>query len=817
MSGFVRGIFPRARANKYLFSKHHAKLPKRDEPRKVVVSGSLATAVRRCLIHLLPILTSVAILVVNIHGIYIGIDFSGPLKSDTIHLMFLQLAAKAHEIMIVASLSLIVLQTVRHEMLFGDGLPLGLVGSGIMFSHFEFFFKREFYGALKYLASHGNKARKFGFVALLVVSGLTAVLAGPASAVLLVPKSQTYPSGGTDFFLNGSEHHFWPDDLASDISELQHYCCSENSTSLGVCPGGGFLSLWKRWNAMNYTNFIRTNVPSYAKDLAGSHFYWPIDSPASQIPPLYTLGNPRPDNQTLQPHTWLVQAHAASAVMLQHITADWWKVLPSQMGVDPLRIDDRNIKASVSSIISSVRCADPQNISASDKIVQFPTIEGRWSWAKNADLAVDTLNTTAVDHLRFHWIHLPDGFGASSIGGVFETPWVSENRTRLVIGCSAQTGWVPTDLLTDSYTFWSGWYPYGIDFGARTPSWTAVGEGEPLSPTNGRIALGDEWLNLLTPPAPTIGSQSSWWQASTIERILTSAGLADLTSSWNGTTLKEDWLNGDILPDGGKTRLLEAVICSILADGLSRSGSHRVFNTTGPSAEWSLAMYNPRQDFDKQILQGRTAFTAPNVPSVNITTLHASMQITGFAYRVTLASYISMVVLLTHMAMALAHIIWVVCHRRTSRSWNSIAELISLSQNSQPAFDSLRNTGAGIHRSETFARVAKIRVRPQPGSPDLDHIELVFGDFTGPAGEVDSEGSAASTGAESTSTFCGLGTGTVHKGRGSWTFPLGLDERHLQTDVELESRSSARERLIPKVHLADVEKGDTVCVNYAYS
>ena len=785
------------------------------EHKKVIVSESLATAAQRCLVHFLPVLTSITILTINLRGFYIGIDFRGPIKSDTITLMFLQLAAKAHEIMIVASLGLIVLQAVRNELLFGDGLPLGLIGSGLSFSNFDFFFRKEFYGALKYLAYHGSKARRGGFVALVILSGFTAVLAGPASAVFLVPKAQTYPTGGTILFLNGSTKHFWPDDLSGDISELQQYCGNENSTQQGICPAGGFFSLWELWGTVNYTNFAAQNVPLYAKDLAGSRFHWPIHSPASQIPSLYALGNPRPDNETLQPYTWLVQAHAASAVLLQRVATDWWEVLSSRIGVDPLRIDDRNVKASVPSIISSVRCTDPQNISASDDTIQFPTIEGRWNWAKNADLAVETLNTTPSDHLRFRWVHLPDQFGASSIGGIFETPWVSNNKSRAVVGCSAQTGWVPTDVITDSYTFWSRWYPWNIQFGGRTPSWTAVSEGEPFQATNGRIALGNEWLELLTPPALPVGSENRSQQTSTIESILVRAGLADITSPWNGTTLTEDWLNGDLSSNGGKTRLLEAIVSSILADGLSRSGSYRVFNTTGPSSQWSLAMYKPRIDFGDQILKGRTAFETPNVPPNSLSTIHVRMQITGFAYRVTLAGYLSMVVLLTHMIMALIHILWVIYHKRTSRSWTSIAELIALSQNSQLAFHSFTNTGAGIHCSETYARVAKIRVRPIPGSPEHDHVELVFEDSAGSADAVFSDAFATSTTEETASGSNKLKM--VNKGRGSWTFPLGSNGKFVQTDLELDSRSSSRERLVSKVYLADAEKVDVVRVNHAYS
>lgn len=246
MSSWARDVVDRLRAKWTLSLGYRKKKSRREERKKVIISDSLGTALRRCIVHLLPILTSIAILTINVHGVYLGVDIPGPLGSDTIAIMFLQLAAKAHEILIVASLGLIVVQSVKHELLFGDGLLLGLIGSGIAFSNFEFFFKEEFYGALRYVTYHGNRVRKVGFITLLIVSGLTAVLAGPASAVLLVPKSQTYPSGGSDLFLNGSANQFWPDDLSGDISELQQYCSSDNSTSFGICPTGGYFSLLGR-------------------------------------------------------------------------------------------------------------------------------------------------------------------------------------------------------------------------------------------------------------------------------------------------------------------------------------------------------------------------------------------------------------------------------------------------------------------------------------------------------------------------------------------------------------------------------------------
>ena len=768
------------------------------EPRKVVVTSSLSGTVRPCLVHIIPILTSGAIIAVNVHGVFIGIDFPGALKSDTMTLLGLQVAAKAQEILVVASLSQIIFQFVRHELLFGDGLPLGLIGSGFTFSTLGFYFTKEFYGALTYLASQRKRGRKIAFLFLLVVCGLTSLLAGPASAVLLVPKTQAYPAGGTKFYLNGTEEDFWPKDL-SDVSELRHLCSSTNSTSLGICPGGGFVSLQQQWASLNYTNFILQNIPDYAKEISGSRFYWPVHSRASQIPPLYAVGDPRqdrPDISSPKPYTWIVQAHAAAAVTLQRLASDWWNVVSSRLGVDPLLVDDRNIQASVLSSISSVRCADPQNMSISDNTIQFPTIQGRFTWSSNAPFIDPGLNSTAVDHVRFHWVHLTSDFGAVSIGGVFESPWVSDQKSRLVVGCSVQTGWVPTQLLSNSYNFWSGWYPWGIQFGGRTPSWNNVADGEELHPTNGRIALGDDWLNLLTPPATQLQTGSG--SLSTIETILQDVGLASTATSVAGTTLTSDWLESDRLSMAGKTRFLEAIICSIISDGLSRSGSHRIFDTTGPASTWPLAMYNQRADFEDQILKGGSAFELPDATSGEFTTLEASMRVSGFSYRVSLAGFLSISLLLVYVLMAVIHICWLLKKRRTSRSWNTISELIALAQNSRPALQSLKNSGAGIKSMKTFGQVAKIRIRQQrPESSELEHVELVFEDDMAPTAMTsDSVSDKGIDRAKSTSMMSQLEP--TQRGRGgSWTFPLSPNRLYPQTDIERDRSPDLRTRLLP--------------------
>lgn len=721
----------------------------REQP-KVIVSESRLGILKCCTIHLVPILTTILILYLNLRGLYIGQDFKGPIKSETINLLLLQVAAKIHEILIGSSLALIVLHAVRYELLFGNGLPLGLVGSGLAFSNFQYFTKKEFLAAVKHWVNHENTTRKLAFVILLLVSGLTATLSGPASATLLVPKSQSWSSGGTEYFLNGTSDDFWPIDLTGDLAELQQVCNQNNTAHSALCPAGGFTSLWEHWGRTNFTTFFRSDVRDYAKRLSGSTFYWPIHSPASQAPPRYAMGAARSDDKS-RSNTWLVLPHAAPATILQQITTDWWKALAPNDDVRPSEIDDREAHSNYLNAFTSVRCSEPQNISLMETEVEFPTLQGRFDYAKVHSFNVTNMNQTPTDHLRFQWVHLPDDFGALSIGGLFESPWIN-NDSRVVIGCSAQTGWVPAQTTTDEYSFWTGWYPWNVTFGDRLPFFNAVPAGQPLGKTNGRIALGDTWLNLLTPQTNIIKSTSLNPNPTTIESIFENAGLdtpPDHSSATTELTLTTAWTSTPTdTTTGTRTRLIEAILCSTLVDGLSRHGTHRIFANASAS-DPTLSLYTPLPNFPHRILSNRpnrNALAPPNLPPDLYITLTVTFSITGFSYKQSLAGALAITVLGVHLLLATAHIAWVLYTGQTSSSWTLISELIAIAYNSGgvAVCAGMENTGGAIRVGATFGRVVRVVVREDAahGSGVLGKVEIVFdgegeeGDMLGENGTI---------------------------------------------------------------------------------
>lgn len=677
-------------------------------------------------VHLWPIIISSAVIWINIHGVFVGIDFPSLIDTETINELLLQVAAKFHEILIVGSLGVIISQMVRDELVFGDGVPLGLISSGMSFADLKFYFQKDFYGTLKCIFTPGNRLKKLTFAVILLTSGAIALLAGPSSASLLLPHNDPWKSASTKVFLDGSSDVWTPSDVATVMPELRNYCNSSNTVHVSICPAAGYFSLFERWSRLNYTNFRDQTRPTYAQGVAGSSFFWPVSGRGMNMPTTYALGDSRLDDLPAS-NTFLIQPLASLTTMLQQLGTDWYQALSKRMRGRVNEVNDRQIKAKFYSPITSVRCAAPQNLSAADMTVDFPTIHDRYFYAPSQSIQVDILNRTASGKLRIQWFQLPDQIGAASIGAIFESPWTSDNTSRVVTGCTVQSGYVTTQVMSDKWTFWTGWYPWGTDYGSRIPDFNPTATA---LRTNGRIAFDSEWLGLLTPTAEGTGtsirSSPDDGQISTLEAILQAAGFSDLATSTTHQTLIEQWRAEDLL-GSGPSMLLEAIICSVISDGLSRIGSHRIFNQQGPVSQWSLGSYIRLPDFDNLILSSKDSLQAPYNDPANLTTTIAKISIDGLNYQRSVANYLAMTVLLTHMLLVLFYAVWLAHKRRLSQCWDSIPELIALAQNSKPACIALQNTGGGIALARTMQRMAKIQVRPNLSEPELyDHVELVF-------------------------------------------------------------------------------------------
>ncbi|KAL8678292.1 MAG: hypothetical protein Q9186_005342 [Xanthomendoza sp. 1 TL-2023] len=484
------------------------------EKKKIVINQSFKLALARCSVHILPVLVSITILIVNTKQVFIGIDFNSSIKSVTVNLALLQTAAKLQELLIVASLATVAFQLLRHELVHGDGLPLGLLAAGFDFTKLSYFWSPELMGSLKNAFSRPSKFRRLALITFLIIAGALAALVGPSCAVLLIPQPQDWPAGGTMLYLNGTQEEIWPTKLAAKHLSTKELCTSADATENGLCPSGGYYSLWAHYARVNPQTY-QDVVPGYARLLSGNDYYWSLDSsppvPVRSIS-IGILGNK---------DATFIQARYSVSIILDRLMQEWWHVLRSKRAIKDDNVENRAAVAHLRNPMTNVQCSEVQNLSRSDQTVLFPT---RDPSAAAAKLAMSRFDMEPSQHLRFSWVRLPEQANTVSTGALFQSPWTQDNTSRIVIGCTVQARWVPAQIHTDAYSFWQGWYPKNISFEAAYPSTThALLDGS--SNEKDAIAVDEDWLASLTPAVGKGRPGYQDWQPTTMEGILSSAHL----------------------------------------------------------------------------------------------------------------------------------------------------------------------------------------------------------------------------------------------------------------------------------------------------
>ena len=683
----------------------------RNEQKKIVIKTSRWTALSRCGVHVLPVLVSTAIIAINVRQVYIGVDFKSIVSSETINIALLQTAAKLQELLIVASLATIVFQLLRDELVYGDGIPLGLLAAGIDFTKVSFFWSPEMLGSVRNLFRGPRKYRKILLGLFLVLAGALALLAGPSCAVLLIPQQQDWPAGGTTIFLNGTKDELWPVEIVANPA-LTPTCSSSVGVRYGVCPSGGYYSLWSHYAKLDHTTFDKV-VPPYAKDLSGNRYYWTIESMRPVSISSIALGSSRVDHFVTQPYM-------AVSVLLDQLMQDWWKALLSRESHDERNIDDRQaVSSNVFNPIVQVHCSPAESLPSSNHSIQFPTFEESQPLRTEDVLGI---SDQPIDHLQFSWYLLPSSYESVTTGAVLQSAWSPDNTSRLVVGCSVQAKWVPAHVRIEEYDFWQGWYLKNITFEAAYPQKGGNSfDGAGKSMRNA-LTVDESWLGVLTPSTPVEGPGYSDWGPSTIESILSSVGLTE-TIDLRGESVLEDWQ-----PQGDTSRsdLLASVIASVFADGISRVNLEKMFEAQGSPSQWTLAGLEKEEDFETLLLQGKRALKNPYPAHKSPNEISVEFSISGLSYRHTLAQKLAMIALFLHVAVAIFHTVWTVGRGKSSDCWDSVTEILVLAQNSKPAYRTLGNTAAGVHHSHTFAKKVTIRPTRLPNSQEADHLELVF-------------------------------------------------------------------------------------------
>ncbi|KIW18260.1 hypothetical protein PV08_02548 [Exophiala spinifera] len=166
------------------------------------------------LVHLIPLAAVFVITSLNLYGYWIGKELSGGNNQNTPKELALQLTAKAHELLIMASLSEILLTHLLKSLACGFGLPFGSLTAGSKFKDLSYLWSRDF--RAMWAASYPRKSL---LLPLLLLCLILSIVAGPSSATALIPKLTEWPSGHALMTLNTTDAILWPSRLQESATQ----------------------------------------------------------------------------------------------------------------------------------------------------------------------------------------------------------------------------------------------------------------------------------------------------------------------------------------------------------------------------------------------------------------------------------------------------------------------------------------------------------------------------------------------------------------------------------------------------------------------
>jgi hypothetical protein len=746
-------------------SKRLSKTQNEGEGAKVILRHDVLIALSRCAVHILPITVLIGLIWINYSNLYIGPTFVVDPKMDTIFLAGIQLAAKVQELLCVASLTTVVLQALRTELL-SEGIPLGLLGCGIWYSSLSSFWSPEFWGALHWSCTGYKRAR---FLLLLVLAGGTATVIGPASAVLMLPRSQNIPAGGTSFYLDGTGDQYWPDTVTA--SSEPEFCAFLNATNYAICPSGGYGSLKRNLKTIDYAFPCPRTGQNFAPECqakgAEGNRKWNnflIQSPLNMVPPVLN------SFQLLDEYerTAALQPHAATIIKMQQAVREWNTAASASKRRSLRQFQwtyDLETLGFTTSPWVRVKCTDAQNLSASATDAQFPYVYWRdksfpvpvyrnsTGFSGDARYGnISRLDRTASSRLRTQWVSLSkDRFGDvhsnQTISGLLiEMPWV--DGSRVALGCSVAASWHKSLLRSVRSTSYGAWSVAlsSYDYGNYGDSPDSVNSNQP-------VELDESWLKLLSAPSPRRENNATEWNI--LEDLLIDTGIAGVTEDYRGrpqpiwsrstsrceyammatSSTDTDLWNDSTCNKGDKRYFIEMLLASMVVDGLSRYGSHRAYEMHPDTRDWQLRTLHTYNS--SRLLSGLGTFKGfPNeVPSAWL-----EVFVNGYAYYPSSRSdFLALAVVCLYIVIAGSHVIATLLlpqHRVTSSTWETLTELLVLCQNSPPPIaGQLRNASAGIQRQRTYATIVKVRAvkvgesgdETCPNAPDVQSNEELYG------------------------------------------------------------------------------------------
>ncbi len=229
------------------------KLEGHDSGGFVVVRSNRGWILCRHGIHIAAVAVTAGLAAINILNVYL---MDADIYNTAAILNAFQFAAKLHEVLIVGSLMMILMDTIRSRLITSTGVPFGYLLAPVLFNDLDWLFNHRFWSSVKPTRS------SLPLTLLVLVSIPFANIAGPLSAIAVVPRlgfSRPVPAAVFPSFWNASATDIWPARLtAASLDPI----CFEASGMANGCPGGAVKAIRVVYDPVFSTGLLCTSTGS---------------------------------------------------------------------------------------------------------------------------------------------------------------------------------------------------------------------------------------------------------------------------------------------------------------------------------------------------------------------------------------------------------------------------------------------------------------------------------------------------------------------------------------------------------------------------
>ncbi|KAH0843341.1 hypothetical protein AYO21_10495 [Fonsecaea monophora] len=644
----------------------------------------------------------------------------------------LQLAAKLHELVLVASLGTIVMHVAQVHLIGNHGLPLGMLANSFAIGSGDYLRTKGFWSSI-----WTGKAHYWRFWLLSLFATILATLAGPSSAIAVIPSlnwfsiSTPFINNVFPFYVFNQSTVLWPTDVTRDSatapnSGIDCVSATVSTTLQDFCPAGGFRDTYSWAGNLLFTNSSAGTNISFPDARGDTRRVLSAQSCASDF-----------DGR-------------ASAVSLNSfisgaLTAYWtfarnnWEGLALFSAQPRLTLPGPIYAPRVEVMCNGFNYHSVSEVEARTH-VNFPSFTPDKQLPSQDYILPyhSTLNDTTFD-----WVPMPVGADNPAIGAAIRVPMEyinvdDKNQTvkqgTEIHACSIYAQWVPVDVFYEPRT--SDQVTFNVK-GKLTDTCLFLPHerGEADQPIkNMTIDMGfanaiNQNITFVEGPTPALLAMLQ--QAVTQDTQVTGEVLNSFSSPFVGSSQTGKYVNittAEVRQN--RATMISTLLAGIVTDGLARIAGNGLYPYSAP-------MFLTDQTKDGSLVGRFPVSTAQGGEDTVLNSTAADVQNWlridpiferyGYGYRWEGSKTVQfgIIVLLIHSAIAAAHALFliykvVIRNEGLVASWTTVAELIALAINSTPSLR-LQDTCAGVSAAKTWRQVVTVR-ETYPG-----HLEMVVG------------------------------------------------------------------------------------------